>query len=83
MKKTIILLITCLVLGCSGSVNDCGEIYSKYIKNGEYFLVINLSNQRPNNDSSQGPGGEILADAKVSKYEYDSKKVGDDFCFEN
>ena len=45
--------------------------------------MINLSNQRPNNDSSQGPGGEILADAKVSKYEYDSKKVGDDFCFEN
>ena len=43
MKKTIILLIICLVLGCNGSVNDCGEIYSKYIKNGEYFLVINLT----------------------------------------
>ena len=72
-----------LVFCCSGSVNDCGEVFSKYIKNGEYFLVVNLSNQRPKGDSNNGPGGEILADAKVSKSEYDKKKVGDDFCFEN
>ena len=30
--------------------------------------MINLSNQRPNNDSSLGQGGEILADAKVRDY---------------
>ena len=53
-----------LVFGCSGSVNDCGEVFSKYIKNGEYFLVVNLSNQRTNKDSDNGPGGEILADEK-------------------
>ena len=54
---------------------------SKYEKDGEYFLVINLSNQRPNN--GEDPGGEILADAKVNKSIYDSKKIGDEFCFEN
>ena len=83
MKKLLKLVVIFLVFGCSGSVNDCGEVFSKYIKNGEYFLVVNLSNQRPKGDSNNGPGGEILADAKVSKSEYDKKKVGDDFCFEN
>ena len=58
---------------CNGSVNDCGEVYTKYEKNGEYFLVINLSNQRPNN--GEDPGGEILADAKVNKSIYDKKKL--------
>ena len=36
---------------------------------------------RPNN--GEDPGGEILADAKVNKSIYDSKKIGDEFCFEN
>ena len=70
--------------GCSELVNDCGEVYTKYIKNAEYFLVINLSNQRPyDNGDNDSPGGEILADAKVSKTVYDSKRIGDEFCFEN
>jgi len=47
-------------------------------------LVVNLSNQRPyNNGDDDSPGGEILADAMVSKSVYDSKKIGDEFCFEN
>ena len=66
-------MVIFLVFGCSGSVNDSGEVFSKYIKNGEYFLVVNLSNKRTNKDSDNGPGGEILADAKVSKLEYDKK----------
>ena len=35
------------------------------------------------NGDNDSPGGEILADAKVSKTVYDSKRIGDDFCFEN
>ena len=65
-------------------VNDCGEVHTKYIEDDEYFLVINLSNQRHyDNGDNDSPGGEILADAKVPKSVYDSKKIGDEFCFEN
>ena len=81
MKYIHIVFILILLTSCNGSVNDCGEVYTKYEKDGEYFLVINLSNQRPNN--GEDPGGEILADAKVNKTIYDSKKIGDEFCFEN
>jgi len=82
MNKFLILIFAVYLLGCGGSLNDCGEIYTKYIKGAEYFLVVNLSNQRPNNNEDS-PGGEILADAKVSKSVYDSKNIGDDYCFEN
>jgi hypothetical protein len=84
MNKFLILIFAVFLFGCGGSVNDCGEIYTKYIKGAEYFLVVNLSNQRPNNNGdNDSPGGEILADAKVSKSVYDSKNIGDDYCFEN
>ena len=83
MKKIALLLVIAFTFGCGGSVNDCGEIDAKYIKDGEYFLVINLSNQRPNGDNNDDPGGEILTDAKVSKSVYDLKNIGDEFCFEN
>lgn len=84
MNKFLILMFVFSQFGCSELVNDCGEVHTKYIKNAEYFLVINLSNQRPyDNGDNDSPGGEILADAKVSKTVYDSKKIGDDFCFEN
>ena len=48
MKYIHIVFILILLTSCNGSVNDCGEVYTKYEKDGEYFLVINLSNQRPN-----------------------------------
>ena len=84
MNKFLILMFVFSQFGCSELVNDCGEVHTKYIKNAEYFLVINLSNQRPyDNGGNDSPGGEILADAKVSKTVYDSKRIGDDFCFEN
>ena len=81
MKKKLLVVIIIFLYSCNGYLNDCGEVYTKYEKDGEYFLVINLSNQRPNN--GEDPGGEILADAKVNKTTYDSKKIGDEFCFEN
>jgi len=84
MNKFLIVTFSFFLFGCSGLTNDCGEIYSKYIKDAEYFLVVNLSNQRPyNNGDDDSPGGEIFADAMVSKSVYDSKKIGDEFCFEN
>ena len=83
MKKIALLLVIAFTFGCGVDVNDCGEIDAKYIKDGEYFLVMNLSNQRPNGDNNDDPGGEILADAKVSKSVYDLKNIGDEFCFEN
>jgi len=47
-------------------------------------LVVNLSNSRPyENGDDDSPGGQLLSDAKVSKSVYDSKKIGDEFCFEN
>ena len=82
MKKIVLFLIIVFTFACSNLVNDCGEVDAKYIKDGEYFLVINLSNQRPNGDNND-PGGEILADSKVSKSVYDLKNIGDEFCFEN
>ena len=81
MNKFLTLMFAVFLFGCGGSVNDCGEIYTKYFKGAEYFLVVNLSNQGLNDNDS--PGGEILADAKVSKSVYDSKNIGDDYCFEN
>ena len=84
MNKFLILIFASFLFGCNGSVNDCGEVHTKYIEDDEYFLVINLSNQRHyDNGDNDSPGGEILADAKVSKTVYDSKRIGDDFCFEN
>ena len=83
MKKIALLLVIVFTFSCDDLVNDCGEVEAKYINNGEYFLVINLSNQRPNGDNNDDPGGEILADAKVSKSVYDLKNIGDEFCFEN
>tara|TARA_Y100000385_G_scaffold113378_1_gene117635 strand:+ start:1052 stop:1306 length:255 start_codon:yes stop_codon:yes gene_type:complete len=84
MNKFLILIFASFLFGCSGLVNDCGEVHTKYIEDDEYFLVINLSNQRHyDNGDNDSPGGEILADAKVSKTVYDSKRIGDDFCFEN
>ena len=47
MTKFLILMFVFSQFGCSELVNDCGEVHTKYIKNAEYFLVINLSNQRP------------------------------------
>ena len=82
MKKIVLFLIIAFTFACSDTVNDCGEVEAKYIKDGEYFLVINLSKQRPNGDNND-PGGEILADSKVSKSVYDLKNIGDEFCFEN
>ena len=82
MKKIVLFLIISFTFACSDTVNDCGEVEAKYIKDGEYFLVINLSNQRSNGDNND-PGGEILADSKVSKSVYDLKNIGDEFCFEN
>ena len=82
MKKIALLLVIVFTFSCDDLVNDCGEVDAKYINNGEYFLVINLSNQRPNGDNND-PGGEILADSKVSKSVYDLKNIGDVFCFEN
>lgn len=76
-------MVIAFTFACSDLVNDCGEVDTKYIKDGEYFLVINLSNQRPNGNNNDEPGGEILADAKVSKSVYDLKNIGDEFCFEN
>ena len=63
MKFIHIVFILILLTSCNGSVNDCGEVYTKYEKDGEYFLVINLSNQRPNN--GEDPGGEIHMKCKV------------------
>ncbi len=83
MKKIVLFLVIAFTFACSDLVNDCGEVDVKYIKDGEYFLVINLSNQRPNGNNNDDPGGEILADAKVSKSVYDLKNIGDEFCFEN
>ena len=84
MNKFLILMFVFSQFGCSELVNDCGEVHTKYIEDAEYFLVINLSNQRSyDNGDNDSPGGEILADAKVSKTVYDSKRIGDDFCFEN
>ncbi|MDB3927379.1 hypothetical protein N9343_01405 [Flavobacteriaceae bacterium] len=84
MNKFLILIFASFLFGCNGSVNDCGEVHTKYIEDAEYFLVINLSNQRSyDNGDNDSPGGEILADAKVSKTVYDSKRIGDEFCFEN
>ena len=83
MKKIALLLVIVFTFSCDDLVNDCGEVDAKYINNGEYFLVINLSNQRPNGDNNDDPGGVILADAKVSKSVYDLKNIGDEFCFEN
>ena len=84
MNKLLILTFASYLFGCNGSVNDCGEVHTKYIEDAEYFLVINLSNQRSyDNGDNDSPGGEILADAKVSKTVYDSKRIGDEFCFEN
>lgn len=84
MNKFLIVTLSFLLFGCNGSANDCGEIYTKYIKDAEYFLVVNLSNSRPyENGDDDSPGGQLLADAKVSKSVYDSKKIGDEFCFEN
>ena len=76
-------MVIAFTFACSDLVNDCGEVDTKYIKDGEYFLVINLSDQRPNGNNNDDPGGEILADAKVSKSVYDLKNIGDEFCFEN
>ena len=75
MKKIALLLVIVFTFSCNDLVNDCGEVDAKYINNGEYFLVINLSNQRPNGDNNDDPGGEILADAKVSKSVYDLKNI--------
>lgn len=84
MNKFLVITFAVFLFGCSGSVNDCGEIYTKYKKGAEYFLVVNLSKERPyDNGDNDSPGGEILADAKVSKSVYDSKNIGDDYCFEN
>ena len=69
------------VIGCNGLVKNCGEIHAKYLNDGEYFLAINLSSSSYSNDGEQG--GEILADAVVTKSIYDSVMVGDDYCFEN
>ena len=61
MNKFLIVTFSFFLFGCSGLTNDCGEIYSKYIKDAEYFLVVNLSNQRPYNN------GETMI-ALVEKY---------------
>ena len=81
MKKSIFLLVFIFVIECDGLVKDCGEIYAKYSNDGEYFLAVNLSSSKYSKDGEQG--GEILADAVVTKSIYDSVKVGDDYCFEN
>ena len=38
MNKFLIVTFIFFLFGCSGLTNDCGEIYSKYIKDAEYFL---------------------------------------------
>ena len=38
---------------------------------------------RMTGDRGRSPGGLCTSDAKVSKSVYDSKKIGDEFCFEN
>ena len=81
MKKSIFLMVLIFVIGCDGLVKDCGEIYAKYSNDGDYFLAVNLSNSKYSKDGEQG--GEILADAVVTKSIYDSVKIGDDYCFEN
>ena len=81
MNKFLVITFAVFLFGCSGSVNECGVIESKFIKDGKYFFAVNLSDPKYTGD--QDEGGPMYSDAEVSKAIYDMKMAGDDFCFEN
>ena len=55
----------------------CGEIDSKYEKNGEYFFALVLASNGGNNES-----GRIYGDVSVEKSVYLLKDIGDEYCIE-
>ena len=71
-------LLTCVLIlfSCNNSTYDCGEIDSKYEQNGEYFLVLILS------DATGDEAGRIYGDARVDKETYLSKNIGEEHCIE-
>ena len=38
MNKFLVITFAVFLFGCSGSVNDCGVIESKFIKDGRIFF---------------------------------------------
>ena len=63
------------------AIEEAGEEDEE--EGGKISSPSTKSNSPKDNGDNDSPGGEILADAKVSKTVYDSKRIGDDFCFEN
>ena len=77
MNKFLVITFAVFLFGCSGSVNECGVIESKFIKDGKYFFAVNLSDPKYTGD--QDEGGPMYSDAEVSKAIYEMKMAGDDF----
>ena len=74
--KNFLLTFVLILFSCSTSTYDCGEIDSKYEQNGEYFLVLILS------DATGDEAGRIYGDARVDKETYLSKNIGEEHCIE-
>ena len=60
--KNFLLTFSLILFSCSNSTYNCGEIDSKYEQNGEYYLVLILS------DATGDEAGRIYGDARKSRY---------------
>jgi hypothetical protein len=75
------LLVSLFFFSCNGSIDNCGEIDRKYEKNDEYFFALIM--HEDNNSSDNDGGGRVYTDVTVSKSDYLSKKIGDQYCIED
>ena len=75
MKVAFYIISFFLIIACNPSNMTCGEIDSKYEKNGEYFFALVLASNGGNNEA-----GRIYGDVSVEKSVYLLKDIGDEYC---
>ena len=75
MKKLLLIILFISILSCIEQ-KSCGEIVQKYIEGGKYFFAMTAIGGGGGIDGN----GDVFGDAEVSKKNYESFNIGEEYC---